>query len=117
MSLLSNLSNDFDMMLDDWGQAIIVTRIKSKTLNADTGNYENDSESQSINGIVEGIQEKDIAIFPNLVRTSDKVFRINKDDLSFVPGKGDIITLASVQYIVIEIQETNSILKIFARKH
>jgi len=118
MSLLSMPNNDFSsFMVADWGKVLVITHITDKTLNPGTGDYTLDSDSESITGIEESITERDIAIFPNLVKTTDKIFRINKDDLAFVPVQGDTITVNSVSYTVVETKELDSLMKIFSRKH
>lgn len=118
MSLLDAPQADFSsFMVADWGVDVTIEHKTVQIIDPATGDYANTTDTETHSGIVGKITSRELALFPNTLKINDKIVRVSEDDFVFVPSKGDKVTIGSVSYTVIEIEEINNLLKLYVRKH
>jgi len=118
MSLLGQLAKDFSsFMTQDWGKKTKIKHLVSQTFSATSGDFADTEIEIEKDIIFETISKKDIEAYPNLVRETDRVGRVDSSEMLILPTKGDIVEVDNEQYQVIEIANTLDIIKMFLRKH
>lgn len=117
MSTLDWLSDDFQAVaLPDCGVDVTIAHITGQTLSPTTGAYTNTLDTDTVEGVMGEISKKDIAIAPHDLHLGDVVIRVSEDDLSFIPARGDTVSIGSSVYMIIATLEIDDVIKLFLRK-
>lgn len=116
MSMLNQLAEDFDLFLEDWAEEIVITHITSQSLNVNSGNYTNVTQTSTVNAIINTISKKDILFNPSKYLSSDLAIFCKIEDCETEPKIGEKITYNSINYIILETQLLKEVIKMIVRK-
>jgi len=104
------LTDDFNIFDQDFGEERTLKLLTSETINLKTGNKTKTETIISITIVPASITEKDLRLFPNLIKIAETAIFINSEDAEI--KKNDIIDNI---WLVVEIIKTQGILKAFVR--
>ena len=118
MPTLDFLADDFlAVALVDIGVSITIENLTNQDINATTGAYTTASTSESAKTVVDIVTAMDIKSHPSILQVNDKRAYVREDDFTFTPQKGDIVTIGSNIYRIIEIEDWDGVFRLFLRRH
>ena len=117
MSTLDFLTEDFSLVaLDDLGVNITIKHKTGQTLNVVNGGYTDNVITESQSCVVDSIKKSDLDKFPSRFSVEDKKVYVSEDSFSFVPAKGDFLVIGTVEYVIVTINELDSLLLLYCKK-
>lgn len=109
---MSWLTEDFNIFNYDFGEERTIKLLTSETINTETGEKTKTETTIIATVVPASITEKDLRLFPDLLKTATGAFFVNSEDAEI--KKSDIIE-DTVDWLIVEVKKTQGIFKTFVR--